>query len=144
MKLTEVYRMSEIIFCCARSAAIAFVLMLGAAALLHAQNNVIFLWPNGAPGSENWTQKEVSYKVAFPGQAQQTELRNVVKPSITAYLPQASEAKRVAVIVAPGGGFTHLAWENEGTRVAEWLQRYGVAAFVLKYRCIIGMSKISI
>jgi acetyl esterase/lipase len=38
------------------------------------------------------------------------------------------------VIVAPGGSFTHLSWNSEGTQVAEWLQRHGVAGFVLKYR----------
>jgi acetyl esterase/lipase len=36
--------------------------------------------------------------------------------------------------VAPGGGFTYLAWEHEGTSVATWLAQRGVAAFVLKYR----------
>jgi acetyl esterase/lipase len=116
-----------------RSAATALALMLGAAAVPHAQNNVIFLWPNGAPGSENWTQKEAAYKMAFSGQ---TEVRNVVKPSITPYLPPAGEATGTAVVVAPGGAFRVLAWENEGIMVAEWLQRHGVAAFLLKYRLV--------
>lgn len=39
-----------------------------------------------------------------------------------------------AVIVCPGGGFRFLSWRSEGTDVAEWLQKRGVAAFVLKYR----------
>jgi len=116
-----------------RSAVTALALMLGAAAVLHAQNNVIFLWPDGAPGSENWTQKEAAYKVAFSGQ---TEVRNVVKPSITPYLPPSGEATGTAVVVAPGGAFRVLAWENEGIMVAEWLQRHGVAAFLLKYRLV--------
>jgi acetyl esterase/lipase len=38
------------------------------------------------------------------------------------------------VIVAPGGGYNILAWEHEGTQVAEWLNKIGVTAVVLKYR----------
>jgi len=113
-------------------AAAAVALLLGAAAALPAQNSVIFLWPNGAPGSENWTQKESEYTV----QSGQKEVRNVVKPSIAVYLPPAEAATGTAVVVAPGGAFTHLAWENEGTMVAEWLQGHGAAAFVLRYRLV--------
>ena len=105
--------------------------LVGAASVLPAQNDVVSLWPNGAPGSENWTQKEAEY-MAGPWK----EVRNVVKPSITVYLPPSGQATGTAVVVAPGGAFTHLAWENEGTKVAEWLQSHGVAAFVLKYRLV--------
>jgi acetyl esterase/lipase len=38
-----------------------------------------------------------------------------------------------AIIVCPGGGYTHLA-DHEGGPVAEWLNSLGVTAFVLKYR----------
>jgi acetyl esterase/lipase len=37
-------------------------------------------------------------------------------------------------VVCPGGGFHILAWDLEGTEVAEWLNSIGVAAIVLKYR----------
>ncbi len=39
-----------------------------------------------------------------------------------------------AVVVCPGGGYTHLAYEKEGTRIAEWLNLRGITAFVLTYR----------
>lgn len=39
-----------------------------------------------------------------------------------------------AIIVCPGGSYCWLDYETEGIRVAEWLQREGIAAFVLKYR----------
>jgi acetyl esterase/lipase len=48
-------------------------------------------------------------------------------------LPSES-ASGSAVVIAPGGGFRWLAWEKEGTAVAEWLQRHGVAGLLLKYR----------
>ncbi len=125
--------MSKNILSGARSAAAAVALLLSAAAALSAQTNVIFLWPNGAPGSENWTQKEISYVSKTSGQ---TEIRNVVKPSITAYLPPEAQATGTAVIVAPGGAFRVLAWEGEGMLVAEWLKAHGIAAFLLKYRLV--------
>jgi hypothetical protein len=38
------------------------------------------------------------------------------------------------VIILPGGGYSHLAIDKEGTKVAEWLNSLGIVAFVLKYR----------
>jgi len=61
-------------------------------------------------------------------------VRNVVNPSLTPVLPAADKANGLAVIVAPGGGFVNLAFDNEGMRVARHLAEQGVAAFVLKYR----------
>lgn len=50
------------------------------------------------------------------------------------YAAHPTKATTAAIIVAPGGGFTILAWENEGVRIAEWFVQQGVTAFVLKYR----------
>jgi acetyl esterase/lipase len=110
-------------------AAAAIAGLLLAAAALPAQTQVVTLWPNGAPGSESWTQKEASYiNAGFKA------VRNVVTPSITVYLPSAETATGTSVVIAPGGAFRMLSWEMEGTMVADWLVRHGVAAFVLKYR----------
>jgi acetyl esterase/lipase len=38
------------------------------------------------------------------------------------------------VVICPGGGFNILAWDLEGTEVAEWLNSIGVTAIVVKYR----------
>jgi acetyl esterase/lipase len=59
---------------------------------------------------------------------------NVSEPSLTPVLPQPGKANGTAVIVAPGGGFWFLSWENEGTRVAQRLADEGFTAFVLRYR----------
>ena len=115
----------------ARSAAAVITGLLLAAAVLPAQTNVVMLWPNGAPGSETWSQKEAEYTVGNSGLK---AVRNVVKPSITVYLPSAETATGASVVVAPGGAFRMLSWDSEGTEVADWLQRHGVAGFVLKYR----------
>jgi acetyl esterase/lipase len=93
---------------------------------------VIPLWPDGAPGSEDWTQQETesikppSLKV----------VRNVTQPTLTAYFPDSAAANGTAVIVCPGGAFHFLSIDMEGTDVARWLNAQGVTAFVLRYRLL--------
>ncbi len=94
---------------------------------------IIPIWPGIAPGSETWTQKEVEYQSS---QDKRRMVRNVVTPTLTAFLPDPANATGAAIIVCPGGGFRFLSWDNEGTEVAAWLQKRGVAAFVLKYRTV--------
>jgi len=105
--------------------------LLIASGVMHAQIDVVVLWPDGVPGSEGWTRKEATYPMGNGGLK---GVRNVVKPSLTVYLPPADTASGAAVAIAPGGAFRFLSWDSEGTMVAEWLQKHGVAAFVLKYR----------
>lgn len=40
----------------------------------------------------------------------------------------------VAVVVCPGGSYFWHDMEAEGKAVGEWLQKYGISAFVLHYR----------
>lgn len=88
------------------------------------------LWPGVAPGSENWKQKEQVLKNTPLG----TVVINVVTPTLTAYLPEPAKATGTGVILAPGGAFVALAMDLEGSRAAKWLQRRGIAVFLLKYR----------
>ena len=44
------------------------------------------------------------------------------------------KAVGTGVVVCPGGGYTHLSMEKEGSDVAKWLNSLGISAFVLKYR----------
>jgi acetyl esterase/lipase len=97
-----------------------------------AEVKTLKIWPGLAPGSEHWTQKEVEFPAP---EGQGVWIRNVVTPTLTAYLPDSAKAKRTAVIVAPGGGFYSLTWTH-ATRVAEWLASRGITAFVLKYRLV--------
>ena len=63
-------------------------------------------------------------------------IRNVSKPTLTAYLPESAIATGTAVIVCPGGAYHGLAFEIEGSEVARWLNMRGIAAFMLKYRLV--------
>ena len=51
------------------------------------------------------------------------------------YYPTPHPKKEVpAVLIIPGGGYKNLAFEHEGIKVAEWLNKIGISAFVLRYR----------
>jgi acetyl esterase/lipase len=62
------------------------------------------------------------------------KLGHVSTPQMQVYLPPKDKANGGAVLVCPGGGFSILAWDLEGTEVAEWLNSIGFAAIVVKYR----------
>ncbi|MEX2601713.1 MAG: alpha/beta hydrolase [Balneolaceae bacterium] len=55
-------------------------------------------------------------------------------PTLAVYLPEEPLRTGTAVIVLPGGGYSHLAIDHEGVQVAERLNSMGITAFVLKYR----------
>jgi acetyl esterase/lipase len=78
------------------------------------EKKVELLWPKGAP--EAVSDKEED------------------KPSLTVWLPPADKATGAAVVVCPGGGYGALAVGHEGKDPAEWLNKHGVAALVLRYR----------
>jgi acetyl esterase/lipase len=95
------------------------------------------LWPNKPPGES----KEL------PPEADQTKptdkliagrriikLGNVSTPQLAVYRPAPQIDTNTAVVICPGGGHHILAYDLEGTEVAEWLNRIGVTGIVLKYR----------
>jgi acetyl esterase/lipase len=74
---------------------------------------VLTLWPNGAPLAKGSAPIDI--------------------PKLY-YYPAVGPGLRSAVIVLPGGGYTHVVMEKEGAVAAKWLAARGVAAFVLQYR----------
>lgn len=91
----------------------------------------IDVWPDLAPGE---TTRLIGDKL--PGRPEEiptvTRVVNVTRPTFTAHI--AKEPNGTAVIILPGGGFGKVVPDKEGTEAAEWLNRYGVSAFVLTYR----------
>lgn len=95
----------------------------------------IRLWPGKAPGTESWTVPEVT----TTSPSGDRTITNVSEPSVTVFLPPAAAANGAAVVVAPGGALRALGWDNEGVKVAQWLNSKGIAALVLKYRTLQSM-----
>lgn len=71
------------------------------------------LWENGAPGAMGDTDAD--------------------KPTLTIFRAP-GRGPHSGVIVAPGGGYAHLAMTYEGRDIATWLNNVGITAFVLRYR----------
>jgi acetyl esterase/lipase len=75
----------------------------------------VFLWPDGRPpdaAGDDWLDK----------------------PILTAVLPPEARRNGAAVIICPGGGNVNLFHHQEGMAIAEHLNSWGVAGFVLTYR----------
>jgi acetyl esterase/lipase len=104
-------------------------LALLACAAVQAQS-ALPVWPGAVPGPPHAAYPERTVADTPLG----TVVFDVTTPTLTAYLPDPAHATGTGVIVAPGGACLALTMDLEGTRVARWLQRQGIAAFVLKYR----------
>jgi acetyl esterase/lipase len=53
---------------------------------------------------------------------------------MTVYSPRANNNTGAAVVVFPGGGYSILAVDLEGTEVCDWLTTKGITCVLLKYR----------
>ncbi len=102
-------------------------------------HSIIDLWPEGKTpgplsivnGEERDLTKDTDRLIAGE---RIIKLGHVSKPQAHIFLPPAEKANGTAVVICPGGGFHILAWDLEGTEVAEWLNGIGIAAIVVKYR----------
>lgn len=98
---------------------------------------VIELWPGIAPGDKGdiGEEKDMTKPADRPVAGKHvTRLGNVSKPTISIYRPLGAKDTGAAVLVCPGGGYSILAFDLEGTEVCEWLNSIGVTAALLKYR----------
>jgi acetyl esterase/lipase len=85
------------------------------------------LYPNGVPNSKPAPATYVEKIVNNGGSM-------VTNPTITPYFPEKGKANGAAIVIFPGGGYTHLALGHEGADVAKKFAAAGVTAFVVKYR----------
>lgn len=96
--------------------------------------DVIALWPGSGvgPGSENLRAQlavtERSQEAFWPDRV----LTGITKPNLTAFVPDRPNG--AAVIVAPGGAYTHIVLDKEAAEMAHWLNACGVTVFVMQYR----------
>jgi len=111
--------------------------ILGCTASLRAQQQTLPIWPNGDPEPSNAPGPEydpttdanriVSGKVTV-------RFTNVSHPTLAIYPADKKRNTGVGVVVFPGGGYDHLAYNIEGTEVCDWLNSIDVNCAVLKYR----------
>lgn len=112
--------------------------LIGPGAILAGGPIEIDLWPEFVPGPPSLT-KGPEGDLTKPDDKliagrRIIKLGNVRKPQAHVFLPEQGKRNGGAVVICPGGGFHILAWDLEGTEIAEWLNKLGFAAIVLKYR----------
>lgn len=109
----------------------------GSGLLADDPTEVIDLWPDTPPGPERHVGEErdtSTEKSDTVAERYVIRLGNVSAPQAHVYLPPADQRNGSSVVICPGGGFSILAWDLEGTEVADWFVKRGVTAVVLKYR----------
>ena len=106
------------------------VMAIGMVLALNAEQQVIPVWPAGKiPLKTSDAPEKVN-----PSKDDIVRLTDVNEPSLTVCLAKDTGKPNPAVMICPGGGYGILAWNHEGTEVAEWLNGQGISAFILKYR----------
>jgi acetyl esterase/lipase len=90
---------------------------------------VVDVWPGTPPGEKGEIGAET---VREPNR--EKHITNVSRPTLSVFKPAKESDTGTAVVIAPGGGYSILAWDKEGEEVAAWLNTIGVTGIVLKYR----------
>jgi acetyl esterase/lipase len=83
-----------------------------------------------APGEKG----DISPEKAEKGKDGIERTSNVSVPTLQLFPAPEDRRNGAAVLVCPGGGYSILASEHEGTEVCKWLNANGVAGVLLKYR----------
>ncbi|MCD0475508.1 alpha/beta hydrolase [Flavobacterium sp. EDS] len=98
---------------------------------IYAQDKIIPLWITPIPNAINnaeYTEKEVLKDGIV------TSVSHVSVPTLSIFTPHETKSNGTAILIFPGGGYSHLSIDKEGTKVAKWLNTLGITAFVIKYR----------
>lgn len=97
-------------------------------------SQVLRLWPGDAPGLVS---------PAKPEEIVNERIRNVSVPELWAYLPEKPGTKRTAILICPGGGYSHLAMGLHVGNVVKLFHEQGIVVFGLKYRTRYGANSVA-
>jgi acetyl esterase/lipase len=89
-------------------------------------DGVINLWPDKVPLQKTGKQEPEFWN--------RSGWSNVHTPTLTLYPAAKEKANGIAVLIIPGGSYSKVCINHEGHRGADWLNKQGISAFVLKYR----------
>jgi acetyl esterase/lipase len=92
---------------------------------------VVDVWPAGKMPGKASTQTEHEIPQREDGFHRVTD---VSKPTLALYPAAKGKNPAPAMVVCPGGGYSYLVIDKEGSEIAAWLNEHGITALVLKYR----------
>ncbi len=106
------------------------VLLLFSSSMYSQSNDFITLWPGKVPGEIKGKQPPVIEEE----KSDIVCIKEITDPKLEVFLPAPEKSNGSAIIICPGGGYNILAYDKEGTEIAQWLTKLGYTAFVLQYR----------
>ncbi len=95
-------------------------------------DEVIELWPDGAPGGADVSLDEHYVERDNPFGLRDRAVHEVTNPTLTLF--RAAEPNGSAIIIIPGGGYSWVVVEKEGYEGARYFNRFGADVYVLSYR----------
>jgi acetyl esterase/lipase len=98
---------------------------------------ILSVWPSKPPGETKEFPEEMEVTQGGPKIVAGKPiylLTNVSKPELAVYRPNREHNTGMSVVICPGGGHNLLAYDLEGTEIAQWLNSLGHTGIVLKYR----------
>lgn len=89
------------------------------------------VWPDMAPGESS--RDEGTAQPPRPDENPPvTRVVGIRRPTLDVFLPKKPDGR--AILILPGGGFGKVVPDKEGSEAAPWLNKLGIAVFVLRYR----------
>lgn len=104
----------------------SFLFLVPVISIAQNYEEIIPLWGNGAPDFEELRQEEEEVEDHW--------VKNIHNSTLTAYFSASGKSYGTAVLIFSGGGHRLLVIDAEGAYAQEHLNKFGITAFVLKYR----------
>lgn len=89
------------------------------------------IWPDLAP-AETTGETGTAQPPRNESGPKVTRIEKIRKPTLDVF--PADKPNGVGVLILPGGGFNYVVTDKEGSEAARILNRFGISAFVLRYR----------
>lgn len=110
------------------------------AAAAREPDRVVDLWSGQAPGEttrhpgDTMPRREDEHPPA-------TRISNITLPQLEIYEPAADRRRGTAVVIMPGGAYSYVVRDKEGSEAADWLNTLGITGCVLRYRTKDGTDR---
>lgn len=95
-------------------------------------DEIVPLWPSAAPGDlGSAIHRKIEERSQDPAHPDRW-VTGIDRPALVVRRP--ANPNGSGVLIVPGGSYSFLAYDNEGTEQARWLNERGITAFILLYR----------
>lgn len=122
-----------------RTTWLVLVLLAATATARAADPPEVPLWPEGVPEPRVPADPPEKVERGNDGIQRRTNV-SIPRLLVHGLPPRPDGSPRPAVIVAPGGGYSILADEHEGSEIANWFNDRGIVSFTLLYRVPTGRA----